>query len=284
MEKIFIVNPTSGQGKSLEIIKNIEKECKENKEDYRIIYTTRAKEAQEIAEYYKNKNVIIYSIGGDGTLNEVINGLAHGNSFLNVIPAGSGNDFYRTLELQKEGLFGIDLGKVNDKYFINVASVGFDAEVLANVDKFKKIHIPSSQVYNASLLYTYFKLHNNKLLVNEKEKNTTLLAVANAKYYGGGFPIAPNAKINDGMLNYVLAKDLNHLTLLPVLIKLIKAEHYKDKTVEHGKIKNLNIKSSVELLCNVDGELIKGHEFDFAICKDAIRYYNYDDYKIKSLI
>lgn len=283
MEKIFIVNPTSGHGKSLQLIQYIEKKCKENNDKYRIIYTTKPKDAQKIAEYYKNKNTIVYSVGGDGTLNEVINGLANGNSFLNVVPGGSGNDFYRTLELQKEGLFDIDLGKVNDKYFINISSIGFDAEVTANAEKFKKLNIPSSQIYNASLIYTYFKLHNKKVLIDGKENNNTLLAVANGKYYGGGFKIAPDAKINDGMLNYVLANDLNQLSLIPIFIKLVKGEHYSSKNVEHGLIKNLSIKSSVELLCNADGELMKGKEFNISVCKDAIRYYNYDDYKIKSL-
>ena len=284
MEKIFIVNPTSGHGKSLEIMQYIEKKCKENNEKYRIIYTTKPKEAETIAEYYKNKNVIVYSVGGDGTLNEVINGLAYGNSFLHLIPGGSGNDFYKTLSLKKEGLLDIDLGKVNDKYFINIASVGFDAEVTANAEKMKKLHIPSSQIYNVSLLYTYYKLKNQKISENGQDKNATLLAIANGKYYGGGFKIAPDAKIDDGYLNYILAEDLNHLNLIPVLIKLIKGEHYKSKHVEHGLVKNLSIKSSIDLLCNADGELIRGKEFDISVCKDAIRYYNYDDYKIKSLL
>ena len=211
MQRIFIVNPTSGKGRSLEIMKYIETQCKLKNYDYKIFYTEKKDDAKLIADYFKNTYSIVYSVGGDGTLNEVSSGLAHGNSFMSIIPAGTGNDFYKTIKNKEEGLFDIDLGQVNNKNFINIASIGIDAEACVNADIMKKLKVPNKAVYTASFIYTYLKYHNQNIKLDNIERAITLLTVANGQYYGGGYKIAPDAKINDGMLNVILAEDLGKL-------------------------------------------------------------------------
>ncbi|MEG0137880.1 MAG: diacylglycerol kinase family protein [Bacilli bacterium] len=252
MKKLFIVNPTSGQGLSLEIIKRLEKKCKENNEDYKIVYTEKKDDATKIATYYKDFGCRIYSVGGDGTLNEIVNGLIGGTSFLTVIPAGSGNDFYKTISNYEEKIFDIDVGKVNDKYFINSASIGLDAIIGENVSLMKKIHIPRSQIYNASIIYTLINFKPIEIKINDVYEKITLLAVTNGQYYGSGFRITPDASINDGYLNLCLAKKLNKLQIPPMLLKLIKENHYEDKHVITKRIKNLKITSNKDLICGID--------------------------------
>ena len=282
MKKVFIVNPMSGQGRALEIIKYIESKCKENHENYEIIYTSFKNEASSIAKNYNN--CIIYAVGGDGTINEVVNGMAYSNSLLHVIPAGSGNDFYKTISKCKEGIMDIDLGKVNDKYFVNSASIGIDSEISNNASLMKKLNIPKSQIYNASIIYTFLKYKPYLLNVENKEMLYSLLTITNGKYYGGGFKITPDADLSDGYLNLCSLDNVKKIELISFLLNVIKGEHYGKKHVHNSKIKNLKVTSNVEILCGVDGECIRSNEFNFKVCPNAIRYYNHDDYDIKRLI
>ena len=157
MKHVFIVNPVSGRGKALKVSLGIKKICEEEKLDYEIHYTNGPKDATRIAKEVKGSKNIIYSVGGDGTLNEVLNGVIGTKNMLAVIPAGSGNDFYRTLSKMDDEMPLIDVGKVNGKYFLNVVSIGIDAEVAKNAEVMKKLKVPTSQIYNASIVYTFFK-------------------------------------------------------------------------------------------------------------------------------
>ena len=96
--------------------------------------------------------------------------------------------------------------------------------------------------------------------------------------------IDPDAKIDDGLLNIILAEDLSKLEIPGLLLKVANASHYKDKRVKHFKVQNLSVKAPCEIFCQLDGEVIKDNEFNFAIYKNAVRYYNYDDFDVKSKI
>ena len=157
MKHVFIVNPTSGKGKALKIVDKIEEVCTKRNIEYEIHYTKSSGDATKIAKKYHFSKNIIFSVGGDGTLNEVLNGVMGTKNILGIIPCGSGNDFYKTLDKIDDEFPVIDVGKINGKYFINIVSIGIDAEVAKNVSLMKKIKLPPSQVYNASIVYTFLK-------------------------------------------------------------------------------------------------------------------------------
>ena len=90
-------------------------------------------------------------------MNEVLNGIVGSKNLFGILPAGSGNDFHRVLMAMDEISPTIDIGKINDRYFINIACIGIDADVANNVSIMKKTKIPPSQIYNISILYTFFK-------------------------------------------------------------------------------------------------------------------------------
>ena len=106
----------------------------------------------------------------------------------------------------------IDVAQINDKYFINIACFGIDADVGNNTKIIKNKLIPIKQRYNASLIYTFFKYKNKEAEFTSKEQQQkgkfTTIVVANGMYYGGGFQIAPNSKYNDGLLDIYYAKDM----------------------------------------------------------------------------
>ena len=279
MKHIFIVNPVSGGGKALKIVQNINKVCMEKEFDYEIHFTEKAGDATKIAKKYRFSQNVIYSVGGDGTLNEVVNGIVGSKNMLGVIPCGSGNDFYKTLEIMEDPLPLIDVGKVNNKYFINIVSIGIDAEVADNVSKMKKIKIPTSQIYNASIVYTFFKYRFKNIDVEIDENNVrkgkcTILTVCNGRVYGGGYKIAPEALLNDGYFDVYFVDKIRKPFIPRVIAMLKNGTHESHKNVHKSKATKIKFKCRYDLICNVDGEIIVDNKFNIKLLKSALLIYN----------
>lgn len=279
MKHIFIVNPISGKGKTLKAVDRIKKVCEEENLDYEIYFTEYPKDATKIARKYRFTKNIIYSVGGDGTLNEVLNGIVGTKNLLGVIPAGSGNDFYKTLSKIDEEHPVIDIGKVNDRYFINIISIGIDAEVANNVSLMKKRKVPTNQIYNASLIYTFFKYKYKdiELSIDEKEQKKgkcTILTICNGQVYGGGYKIAPSAKLTDGYFDVYYVEKVNK-PQLPSLINMLKQGiHEKHNKVHKSQATKIKFKCDKELVCNIDGEIMTAKKFNVKIIPNAITIYN----------
>ena len=266
---IFIVNPVSGNNLGIKASIVIEEYCKRRNINYKIIYTEKKNDAIRIAKELKdNENVTIFSVGGDGTLNEVVNGLANSKAKLGLIPVGSGNDFYRSFYTFPDKK--IDLGKVNDRYFINVASLGLDAEIANYANQIKNDKLSNESVYILSLIHEYFRFKPISIDIDGVKKDSTILTVCNAKFYGGGFKIAPQAKLNDGMFDVVDVKSLNKLEIINLVMKLMKATHLESNKVNFYQTDKLSVNSSIPLNCNIDGEIITDTNFDFSIEKEAL--------------
>ena len=118
MKYIFIVNPNAGKGKCKELLPKIEEECKKRNREFEIREISDEKSGFDIALEYKEQENVIYVVGGDGTLSVTLPALVGTKNKLGIIPAGSGNDTYRTIKTMEDGEALIDLGKINDKYFI----------------------------------------------------------------------------------------------------------------------------------------------------------------------
>lgn len=279
MKHIFIVNPISGKGKTLKTVDRIKKVCEEEHLDYEIHYTEYPQEATKIARKYRFTKNIIYSVGGDGTLNEVLNGIVGTKNLLGVIPSGSGNDFYKTLSKIDEEYPVIDIGKVNDRYFINIISIGIDAEVANNVSLMKKRKVPTNQIYNASLIYTFFKYKYKdiELSIDEQEQRKgkcTILTICNGQVYGGGYKIAPSAKLTDGYFDVYYVEKVNKPSLLSLINMLKQGIHERHNKVHKSHATKVNFKCDKELVCNIDGETIIAKKFNVKIIPNAITFYN----------
>ncbi|MFL0246601.1 diacylglycerol/lipid kinase family protein [Candidatus Clostridium stratigraminis] len=291
MNHLFIINPIAGKGKTLKLIPIIEKVFKARKEKFVIEITKYIGHAAEIAEKYSSEeDYRIYSVGGDGTLNEVLNGIVNTNSSLAVIPSGTGNDFIKSIfkynnKISMEAILiktingkeeRIDLGKVNDRYFLNIASVGFDAEVAYNSIKFKKLpFINGTAAYILGLLITLFKYKNYDLNIKidntSLKLNSLLVAVANGRYYGGGINVAPKANLKDGFFDVCLIKRVGRLKILGLFPKVIQGNHETIKEVNFKNGKAVNIISKEDLAFNIDGEIIRGKEAEFQIIKHGVQ-------------
>lgn len=276
MKYVFIINPASGKTDYDKIKQNIMKTL-EN-ENYEIYETKAPKEATEIASRFKNEeNTIVYSVGGDGTLNEVVNGIAEGKCKLGIIPTGSGYDFYRTLKEAQTENVRLDLGKVNGRYFINIASVGMDAETCNNANKIKsKIKLHSS--YYLALIHTFltFKSKSLKLKIDKNvyAGDYIIAAICNGKYYGGGFKIVPVASFDDNQFDIYLVSKASKFKLIKILLALLKSEHEKYNEVRKYTGKNITITSENNLIVNIDGEITISKNIEIEMIEDALIIYN----------
>lgn len=278
MKYVFIVNPKSGNGKALEISKRIDELCKEKNIDYVIHYTERPKDATMLAELYKHEKNVIFSVGGDGTLNEIVAGIVGTKNMLGVIPGGTGNDFYKMLKLSKNLYQECDVGKVNNDYFINTLSLGIDAEICDNIIVMKRKKIPTSQLYHASIIYTLTKFKDKYMTIkfNDEiiEDNITLLSICNGTTYGNGVKIAPNALIDDGYFDVYVVSDLPRIKIPGLFIRLLKGTHENSKYIKHFRVDNLKIISKELLTAALDGEIVVDKEFDVKMLHKKITIYN----------
>ena len=282
MKRIFIVNESAGRGRCKKIIPNIEKECKDRDIDFEIRYISKERSGYDIALEYKDKEYVIYVVGGDGTLTFVLSALVGTKNKLGIIPAGSGNDTYRTIKNlpNKETL--IDIGKINDKYFINVACTGIDAEVANNLDKIRNTIIPTSQIYNASIVYTFIKFKHKKMKLKTGVKNIdtkyTILSICNGAYYGGGFNIAPKSALTDGLLDIYYAEKMSKINMIPLILRLKKGKHEGKRRIHKFSTTHVELELEEEITFNVDGEKLTGNKFVIDVLPKAITLFNDNDF------
>lgn len=273
---VFIVNAFAGSGKSLHAANNIKKYCSDNNIDADIIYTKESGEATQIAARYTNS--IIFSVGGDGTLSEVVNGIVGTDNLLGIVPTGSGNDFYKTIAQLDDELLNIDLAKINDRYFINVACIGIDAEIAKNAELMKSKKIPASQKYNASIFYTFFqyKCREIEFYLHEirNKGKFTIVTICNGQYYGGGYRIAPKALITDHQLDVYFVDYMKKRQMPSLILKLRKGIHEQSPKVHKEQTDKIMIRSEDDIICNIDGETIISKQFDIQLVRDALTLYH----------
>ncbi|WP_203635432.1 diacylglycerol/lipid kinase family protein, partial [Thermobrachium celere] len=282
---LFIVNPKAGNGHAVEVIKNIEEICNSMKISYTIELTKYPEHATEIANKNKNKYNKIIAVGGDGTLNEILNGLIDGKASLGVLPCGTGNDFAKTIYKDIKNINKIiaslinseskkcDVGRCNNKYFINIASVGIDAEIAHKVQRSKKIFKGKSS-YLFHLANTLIQYKSKKLNITVDniniESSTLLTTVSNGKYYGGGIMPTPNADIFDSKFDICHIKDMNKIKIPFLLNKYIKGKHDGFKEVNFYRGKIVKIQSENSFAVNLDGETFTADNVCFELKSNHI--------------
>lgn len=287
MKYIFIVNPESAKGNAMKIIGNIEKVCKQEHIEYEVCYTLAQGDATRLAQSYKDDENIIYAVGGDGTLAEVLNGVIGTKNKIGIIPAGSGNDFYRTVKELAKAEIESDVGVVNGKYFLNIACVGIDAEVANNVPLMKKKNVKVKNLYTASILYTFthfkFKQIHFKSQEKDEKGNFTILSICNGRYYGGGYNISPKASLEDNYFDVYYINKLRLPSIINLLLKLKKGKLEQDKRTNHFKTNNITVTSEEPIRFNVDGETIENTKFEIKIIPKAIKIYHNAELESKFL-
>ena len=273
MKHLFIINPVAGKGKTLDLIPEIREYCEGKGYEHEIVTTEYPGHATEIAKAHSSAQILrIYSVGGDGTLNEVLNGMVGSGSSLADIPSGSGNDFirgivgsYSSKNLVKSAVEGtvrfIDYARVNDKYFINITSIGFDAEVAYHCCHYKKLPFITGKTSYVLGIFTSIlmcKNHDMEIKVDDTiiTAKSLLVAVGNGKYYGGGMLALPDAEIDDGLFDICHVEEMKRLKVLRLFPKYMKGLHGSIKGVHFYRGKKVEITVDMPIPMNLDGEIL----------------------------
>ena len=265
MKTKFIINPISGIGKQKNIPTLIENFLDKKKYIYDITFTKYSGHAKLIAkEAIKEKYEILIAVGGDGTVNEISSELIHGKTALGIIPSGSGNGFAFHIGMKKDikdSIIQLNTSKIktidscvaNNHPFINVSGIGFDAYIAELFSTSKKrgflnyIKLIIKNLQYQAKDYT-IKYNNQK-----RNINAILISFANASQYGNNFRISPDSKIDDGLIEFVIIKDMARWKVPMFLLKIARGEIKKSPFVEIIQAKSMEIKSS-EKIIHLDGE------------------------------
>ena len=280
MKHVFLLNYFSLKKDTDKMIDIIQEVADEMDLDYRLEVNSPYRSTEKILDSYKDHKDIIICIGGDGTINRTLNGIVGTENVLGFIPYGTGNDFYRTnKELLTDGINKIDLIRINDKYFINVACFGIDADIANEEDIVHSKLIPKSQRYNAGIIkhFMTYKPRHLKVIVDDEtyEQDYTTVALCNARYYGGGYKIGTNALLDDGLVDVYLADQLSKVQMANLILGMKKGKHEKNKALKVLKAKKVFIESREPITCNIDGDKLTSDTFDVEVIPNGISvYYN----------
>ena len=276
MKYIYLVNRFNFHNKTEDIIDRLKTVSDEMGRDYEIVVNDTVDDAKKTGSQFKDTEYTVTSIGGDGSVNLVLNDIVGTKNTLAYIPIGTGNDFYHAnADDLKKGMHDVDIVKINGRYFINVACFGIDADI-ANDDRF--IHnklIPESMRYNAGVVY-YFLTYKPKYLTLEIDGQTisqkvTTIVVANAKYYGGGYKVSPYGSIDDGMLEVHIVDALSKPKMAKIILSMKDASHLKDPAVRSFQTDKLAILAQEQTGANIDGEVLISDRFDIQIVPKVIK-------------
>lgn len=279
---LVVSNPLAGGGVAVEVMEMYRRYADEQTNaNYHFYLTQNARDVEGISaavECYKPDVVSI--VGGDGTVNEVINVDNVRDKKIHVVPAGSGNDFFRQVYgdmsiaesfklSQSSQTKAFDFGKCNDRYFANAVGIGFDGNIARQSVRMKFSFIPSKWKYWIVILRNilFYKSTEVELQYNGKteRKNIFLVDVANGRECGGGFRISPESDPTDGEFELIGISNVSHVKRIAKLMSVKNGNHLNDPAVFHEKVTQVTIKSDKTLHAHLDGEILSNNEFEISL-------------------
>ncbi len=276
MKKLkLIANPRAGRGRGKLLIPRIITLLGERGISFDLEFTREPGDAGRIARESQEGFDVIVAVGGDGTVNEVLQGMTAGAGPLGIIPAGSGNDFIKSLQIPNDPeraidvltrgkTRSIDVGVINGRRFANAVGIGFDAAVnkaSCGINRSKKGFI----LYLWALVKTLGRFDPVPVTVGMNgsifSREIFLLTIGNGTTVGGGFKLTPHAVLDDGLLDVTVVDPIRLLPLLWHLPKVFlgtieRATAYAAASRTSG----ISVESAYDVRVHVDGEVLDGKE------------------------
>ena len=294
MKHLFIINPAAGQRESTE---KLEAQIKALPVDTEVVYTSQAGEAVEITRCAAETGepVRIYGCGGDGTLNEVVNGAAgFDNAAVTNVPIGSGNDYLKIFGANNKARFAdlealvdgpqaaMDLIECNGRFGIGVVCAGVDARIADDVDRYKRLPLVKGLgAYIMSLVVNVlFKGITRPFVVDvgdlHYEGEVSIICVCSGRYYGGGFmPVGDNMP-DDGVIETLVVPKVGLFTFAR-LVGAYGKGRYKDypKLIWPYKENEISIVSAndQDVVVCVDGEIMRDHAFTIKLSEKKVNFF-----------
>jgi diacylglycerol kinase (ATP) len=307
---LVIVNPASAGNSTRDAWPGIASELRAHFGPFQCAFTEKPGDGRRLAALAAQEGRrLIIACGGDGTANEVANGIleAGGESELGLLPSGTGGDFRRTLSIPKRTADAaralkrgrtrlMDVGRVSyvnhegeneTRYFLGVASFGMSPEVIERVKEGSPSWFPTTQArrlsgrvsFAVATLQTTLASPRTTVRVQldqKAERHLTVanLCVANARYFGGGMKVAPDALLDDGRFDIITIGDLGALKILTNAHQLYLGTHLSMEQVHHAhaaRVEARPARESVEVAIEVDGELPGRLPATFEVVPRALR-------------
>lgn len=284
----IIVNPLGGKGKSLKALKAAEKIFAERGVEYTVHNTEYAGHATELArELSRKPEAKILVFGGDGSFNEVLNGIENfENVTLGIVPCGTGNDFVRASGhptkikeaidlILKDNVGYIDYIDVGSRRCLNVAGAGMDVDVLLRYATMKAFR--GKLKYYASLIdaLIHVKWHKLRLTIDGKtmDKSVFMIGVGNGTCIGGGMPICPDAKVDDGLLSVVIVNEMKKSRIPVELPGFLSGKHVKKDYTEVYSAKEVTVEVLDDGKIELDGEVIDDKILECKVVHNVLKVY-----------
>lgn len=289
MTQMFvIVNPASGAGKTGQRWPGLDARMRAEGAQFDVEFTREPGHAEHLARAAAlagAKTIVV--VGGDGTLNEVVNGLMlddeavgdEGPVALGILPVGTGSDFARSLELPRDPLQAaihltreaqahpLDVGRIDctlagashTRYFVNIAGLGFDGEVADRVNR-SGTRSGGGLIYQTMLFRSLLSYQNKDVTMSVDGKQRVgrmnSVIVANTVFFGAGMPIAPNAKIDDGLFDVIVLGDLSKPEVIANLPRLYRGTHLTHPKVSEMRAQEITVEARQRMFLQAEGELI----------------------------
>ncbi|MFG6150459.1 diacylglycerol/lipid kinase family protein [Halobacillus sp. B23F22_1] len=270
-QAMIIVNPSSGKEEAVDYVEQIEEILTTKEYKVNTVQTEKELDATNYClDACKDEYDLVVSLGGDGTLNETINGMVDQNHRpkLGIVPLGTVNDFARALNISLEPQEAIetlksdhtkkvDIGSFNERYFVNIVAVGSIAEATSEVSPEQKTKFgPLAYLMEGAKTIASTNAYPLRIEHDDKvwEGESFLFLAALTKSTAGFEKLSPEAKVNDGVLHCYVVKKVNMIRMASIVTSVLRGSLKEDKDVEYFKAKKLHVTSSEKLHTNVDGE------------------------------
>jgi diacylglycerol kinase (ATP) len=277
-----ILNPKAGQGAAAKLVSFLREGFQRRDAGYHMTMTSGPGHATELARSAKGS--VVVAVGGDGTINEVVNGLVGTDKCLGIIPAGSGNDFIKSVKIPSnpslalDRLFNdqrisVDIGTVechqnwpspsgdgatSIRCFVNGVGVGFDAEVAAKTGEIR--FLTGIPLYLLAVLRTLGRYRSPEFEIRIDEfrerARKLLIAIGNGRCAGGGFYLTPDARVDDGELDVCLVDDIPIPKILRLMPRVMRGNHHGIKQVNFQRGKEIDLASRDRFYVHADGEIV----------------------------
>lgn len=295
MKALLIYNETAGHNSGAKYLPKVKSLLDEHKIEYDLLLTQHHGHGVELAETAElDKYDALLAAGGDGTMFEVVNGYFKNNSTskppIGVIPVGTGNAFSRDLELESydiEAAIKIiaggktkktDVGLIKTEgkeyYYVNIVGLGFVTDVTRTAQHLK---IFGDLSYKLGVLYhtLFLKSHKLKITLDGKtyERDNVFVEISNTRYTGRDFFMAPDAKIDDGLLDVTLLNKSSRMRLLSCLPKIFTGDHVTMDEVDTFQAAEIKIETDTPQYLSPDGELFGSSPAEIVCLPNAIEVF-----------
>lgn len=288
MKKLYmIINPVSGAGKSHAKLEVSEGILTKSGIEVTRLYSKQKGDFPSLVDHAIAEGAdTIGIVGGDGTMREAVSALVGREVNTCLFPFGTGNDLALALKIPTDPIactekfltgkpHKLDAGMVNDNYFLNVAGLGFDVEVLIQTEKYKNRFTAKSS-YMMGLIHAllHLKAHKVTIKYNGREENfkSLIASVGNGRFIGGGMEAHPRAKPNDGLFDLCVIHNCKGLKIPPTLLKFLKGRHLDLSVTRYAQSTQFEITSDEELPIQLDGEIIEKTPAIFKLLPEALTF------------